>query len=666
MMMNISDLIRDTIVGLCKTNRPYNGQVEIDGIICISGPKEGQQLVIKVHECLESFGKETVETWINRKSLCNEAQNCKSPLIKSENMESSLVSPNSEGDHENATSDIQAESRESDLNQIAKSLAMAGTAGEMSNSEIFSNKISVSKHCLPMTLECKLCAKSFLDQESMEVHNELSHNLYTCHSCLKTFTSRSNLERHSRLHTGHKPYSCTICDKAFSRKDHLSNHMTKHAFKCSSCSKKFSDCVTLATHFSYDHRLSLTHICQFCNEGFSNSPAYEDHLRSHQECQCSGMDRVPSSLSNGQKRFSCQVCPFSTADALAFYRHRLSHMFNNKSQYSCILCNKPFDNLKSFMEHSMEHQNSMASQTLHINWLQHFSNHYKSFLMTGNSGSYHLSDINQVPDVYLKELLHKDSNHSFKDFNEIEHSEKRMKRKLEHPGFVDTGSLKYHKRSSNYLFPASPGVTMGPCKLKINLSDGHLSDTFNSPADCFNSIEDSVFEDSPINLKMEKTSESDDQVTGPHQCGVCQLWFNSFEVLDNHCLEDHNRSACMFCSKTFAQRANRDRHLCLHTGKKPYSCSDCNEKFSRGDKLKMHRIKVHGAVYPSRMRDADNNSWTDGNFLRNQDFQSRMSPSPTDPNSIETNNSIPCDDSCPQIKALEGDSKLQQDPPPSE
>ena len=46
-------LLRETIVQLCRANTPFGGgRVEIDGIICITGPASGQQIVVKVHEVL--------------------------------------------------------------------------------------------------------------------------------------------------------------------------------------------------------------------------------------------------------------------------------------------------------------------------------------------------------------------------------------------------------------------------------------------------------------------------------------------------------------------------------------------------------------------------------------------------------------------------------------
>ncbi|ESO12194.1 hypothetical protein HELRODRAFT_62097 [Helobdella robusta] len=76
-------------------------------------------------------------------------------------------------------------------------------------------------------------------------------------------------------------------------------------------------------------------------------------------------------------------------------------------------------------------------------------------------------------------------------------------------------------------------------------------------------------------------------------CSVCFQNFLNFQELENHCISFHKRNACMHCNKTFAQRANRDRHLCLHTGAKHHRCHECGERFARSDKLKIHKRKFH-------------------------------------------------------------------------
>ena len=82
------------------------------------------------------------------------------------------------------------------------------------------------------------------------------------------------------------------------------------------------------------------------------------------------------------------------------------------------------------------------------------------------------------------------------------------------------------------------------------------------------------------------------------RCMVCCAECTDFAEMEAHCQTEHSRSPCMYCPKTFAQKANRDRHMCLHTGDRPYRCPECGERFSRGDKLKMHRVRTHGVLYP--------------------------------------------------------------------
>ena len=50
--MRITQLLREAILRLCSSHRLYDGALEIDGIICITGQCEGQELVVKVHEKL--------------------------------------------------------------------------------------------------------------------------------------------------------------------------------------------------------------------------------------------------------------------------------------------------------------------------------------------------------------------------------------------------------------------------------------------------------------------------------------------------------------------------------------------------------------------------------------------------------------------------------------
>lgn len=45
---------------------------------------------------------------------------------------------------------------------------------------------------------------------------------------------------------------------------------------------------------------------------------------------------------------------------------------------------------------------------------------------------------------------------------------------------------------------------------------------------------------------------------------------------------------CDYCTKSFRQKRDLDRHILTHTGEKPYTCHLCGKGFARKDKLIAH------------------------------------------------------------------------------
>ncbi|XP_061440911.1 early growth response protein 4 [Rhineura floridana] len=63
-------------------------------------------------------------------------------------------------------------------------------------------------------------------------------------NCIRSFARSDELNRHLRIHTGHKPFQCRICLRNFSRSDHLTTHVRTHTgekpFSCDDCGRRFA------------------------------------------------------------------------------------------------------------------------------------------------------------------------------------------------------------------------------------------------------------------------------------------------------------------------------------------------------------------------------------------------------------------------------------------
>ncbi|KAK8751991.1 hypothetical protein OTU49_011509, partial [Cherax quadricarinatus] len=76
--------------------------------------------------------------------------------------------------------------------------------------------------------------------------------LHHCSSCSYSTIIKSNLNRHSRIHTGEKPFSCPHCTYNTTIKDNLKRHVLTHTgekpFACPYCPYRSIQKVHLTSH----------------------------------------------------------------------------------------------------------------------------------------------------------------------------------------------------------------------------------------------------------------------------------------------------------------------------------------------------------------------------------------------------------------------------------
>ena len=105
-----------------------------------------------------------------------------------------------------------------------------------------------------------------------------------CKYCGKLWRSMSHLEIHLRTHTGEKTYECQHCGQRFAQSAGLQVHLRRHnndrRFGCDLCHKAFYTKIDLNRHKS-SHKLNqnITHCCEKCGKGFSESRKLKNHIR---------------------------------------------------------------------------------------------------------------------------------------------------------------------------------------------------------------------------------------------------------------------------------------------------------------------------------------------------------------------------------------------------
>ncbi len=72
------------------------------------------------------------------------------------------------------------------------------------------------------------------DLESVErVKNARGHTIYRCLICYRQFSTKEDVRRHIRVHSGERPFKCDLCDCRYKQKSKLNQHYrSKHGVEC--------------------------------------------------------------------------------------------------------------------------------------------------------------------------------------------------------------------------------------------------------------------------------------------------------------------------------------------------------------------------------------------------------------------------------------------------
>ncbi|XP_057658799.1 zinc finger protein OZF-like [Diorhabda carinulata] len=206
--------------------------------------------------------------------------------------------------------------------------------------------------------DCIICPKSFTCKSSLNKHSRIhtGEKLFECVICTKSFPYKISLNKHLVMHTGEKPFKCEICLKTFSHKSNLNTHARSHKgekpFKCDVCLTTFSHKSNSNTHIMLKHTGEKPYECEICLKTFSKKESLNIHFRRHtgeKPFKCDVCSKTFSQNSGliahvrihtGEKPFKCKICLKSFSDKSNFNVHMRSH--TEEHPFKCDVCSKTF------------------------------------------------------------------------------------------------------------------------------------------------------------------------------------------------------------------------------------------------------------------------------------------------------------------------------------
>ncbi|XP_052091167.1 zinc finger protein 585A-like [Mytilus californianus] len=110
---------------------------------------------------------------------------------------------------------------------------------------------------------------------------------FSCDVCDKSFTMKSSLVTHYKLHTGKNLMECDVCGKKFTKSytylRHIRTHTGDKPHKCDYCERGFGDKSSLNRHLTTRHKMEAPYICHMCNSKFFTKFSLEKHIWTHDQ-----------------------------------------------------------------------------------------------------------------------------------------------------------------------------------------------------------------------------------------------------------------------------------------------------------------------------------------------------------------------------------------------
>lgn len=164
-------------------------------------------------------------------------------------------------------------------------------------------------HANKRAYRCEKCPKAFntssdLHKHKLCVHQDRSQWKHVCAICNRRFPLKTNLDAHTKIHTGERNFACHFCDRRCINRSVLLRHIKTHSnirlYKCVVCNLEYKYQKSLDIHMAKAHGIGDAKIpirikkyfCHMCPKSYFANNKLQKHIRTH----------------TGERPFSCEIC----------------------------------------------------------------------------------------------------------------------------------------------------------------------------------------------------------------------------------------------------------------------------------------------------------------------------------------------------------------------
>ncbi|XP_046549372.1 LOW QUALITY PROTEIN: zinc finger protein 423-like [Haliotis rubra] len=505
------------------------------------------------------------------------------------------------------------------------------------NSSLSTGRVSVASDLLV----CPYCMRDdFNNLEMLEIHMQSMHSvkpaeIYTCNYCNAPYPNLYSLHDHMNVVHRNQPcmdikYPCSLCTKQFPSIEALAEHKkTAHYFKegstamvdsiyCVQCTLAFSDPTALEEHRNTVHKTPVSEKVKIGGK-MKNRRSWSKLNKDHKHCSppkrlnmgaigngTSMYESVPNSL-------TCDQCNATFHDLTNFQAHMKLHLESVMTKFTCKQCNQHFQTEDQLENHSSIHYLCMTTEYGCTSCMKLFSkpDELQKHLM--DIHAHHLYRCSLCKEIF-------DSKVNIQVHFAIKHSNECKLFKCTQCDNIFRSETEWqvHVRV-NHLHMSKPYRCLF-CKESFSNEmelQCHLT-THSKPFKCpmcdssfhieylLDQHMQNIHGDKPVHehphpepavlltmhkaqdhgLKITKTSDITDLLSPPRDKLVVP---NS--ALISALTGDRQMSSCIYCSQTFKNKSEYEKHMRIHLSSENLKCNICDEVFPSGSILAEHKLQ---------------------------------------------------------------------------